>query len=140
MMEKRTVDETTLTKRQMEVLKLRNEGLSQEEIAKRFGQTKQNISAIERMAWANVKKAENTIKFVKLLEAPIWFSVEENIDLDEIVGRIFSEADKAKIHMTYDSLSLAMKIREEARDKIKHRVILRRFEIGVTREGGIILI
>ncbi len=92
------------------------------------------------MAWANVKKAENTIKFVKLLEAPIWFNVAENTDLDEIVGRIFSEADKAKIHMTYDSLSLAMKIREEARDKIKHRLILKGFEIGINKDGEMILV
>lgn len=139
-MTKMDADETTLTWRQMEVLKLRNEGYSQAEIAKKFGKTKQNISTIEKMAWANVKKAGNTIKFVKLLEAPIWFSVEENTDLNEIVGRIFSEADKAKIHMTYDSLSLAMKIREEARDKIKHRLILKGFEIGINKDGEMILI
>ncbi len=139
-MTKMDADETTLTWRQMEVLKLRNEGYSQAEIAKKFGKTKQNISTIEKMAWANVKKAGNTIKFVKLLKAQIWFNVEENTDLDAIVGRIFSEADKAKIHMTYDSLSLAMKIREEARDKIKHRLILKGFEIGINKEGEMILI
>ena len=139
-MTKMDTDETTLTERQMEVLKLRNEGYSQAEIAKKFGKTKQNISTIEKMAWANVKKAENTLKFVKLLEAPIWFSVAENTDLDEIVGMIFSEADKAKIHMIYDRLSLAMKIREEARDKIKHRLILKGFEIGINKEGEMILV
>jgi len=139
-MTKMDTDETTLTERQMEVLKLRNEGYSQAEIAKKFGKTKQNISTIEKMAWSKVKKAENTLKFVKLLEAPIWFSVAENTDLDEIVGRIFSEADKAKIHMTYDSLSLAMKIREEARDKIKHRLILKGFEIGINKAGEMILV
>jgi Tfx family DNA-binding protein len=139
-MTKMDADETTLTWRQMEVLKLRNEGYSQAEIAKKFGKTKQNISTIEKMAWANVKKAGNTIKFVKLLKAQIWFNVEENTDLDAIVGRIFSEADKAKIHMTYDSLSLAMKIREEARDKIKHRLILKGFEIGINKDGEMILI
>ena len=139
-MTKMDTDETTLTERQMEVLRLRNEGYSQAEIAKKFGKTKQNISTIEKMAWSNVKKAENTLKFVKLLEAPIWFSVAENTDLDEIVGMIFSEADKAKIHMTYDSLSLAMKIREEARDKIKHRLILKGFEIGINKAGEMILV
>ncbi|NMX21513.1 hypothetical protein C5S30_03585 [ANME-1 cluster archaeon GoMg4] len=139
-MEKKTVDEMTLTKRQMEVLKLRNEGLSQEEIAQRFGQTKQNISAIERMARANVKKAENTLKFVKLLKAPIWFTVDENTDLEEVTKKVFSEADRAKIHIAYDVLSLATKIREELRDKIKHRLIVREFEIGITKEGEIIVL
>ncbi len=59
-MTKRDTDETALTGRQMKVLKLRNGGYSQVEIAQKFGKTKQNISTIEKMAWANVKKAENT--------------------------------------------------------------------------------
>ena len=134
------MDETTLTERQMEVLKLRNEGYSQAKIAKKFGKTKQNISTIEKMAWANVKKAGNTIKFVKLLEAPIWFSVEENADLDDVVRRIYSEADRAKIHIAYDRLSLAAKIREELMDKIKHRLILKGFEIGINKAGEMILV
>jgi Tfx family DNA-binding protein len=133
-------EETILTERQKEVLKLRNEGYSQEEIAKKFGQTKQNISAIERGARANVKKAENTIEFIKLLKAWVWFSVEENADLDEVIGKIYSEADKAKIHIAYDGLTLATKIREELMDKMRHRRIIRKFEVGITKEGEIILL
>jgi Tfx family DNA-binding protein len=133
-------EETILTERQKEVLKLRNEGYSQKEIAKKFGQTKQNISAIERVARANVKKAENTIKFVKLIKAWVWFSVEENTDLDEVIGKIYSEADKAKIHIAYDGLTLATKIREEVMDKMRHRRIIRKFEVGITKEGKIILL
>ncbi len=139
-MTKMDTDETALTGRQMEVLKLRNEGYSQVEIAQKFGKTKQNISTIEKMAWANVKKAENTLKFVKLLEAPIWFSVEENTDLDDVVRRIYSEADRAKIHIAYDRLSLAAKIRKELMDKIKHRLILKGFEIGINKVGEMILV
>jgi hypothetical protein len=134
------MDETILTKKQIQVLKLRNEGYSQEEIAQKFGQTKQNISAIERMARANVKKAENTIKFVKLLKAPIWFTVAENTDLDAAVRLIFAEADKAGIHVAHDQLTLAAKIREEAMDKIRHRLILKEFEVGITKEGKIIIL
>jgi Tfx family DNA-binding protein len=139
-MEKISTDEMILTQRQMEVLKLRNEGYSQAEIGKKIGKTKQNISTIEKMAWRNVKKAENTIKYVKLLEAPIWFRVEGNINLDEVVRKIYSEADSARIHIAYDGLSLAAKIREELMDKIKHRLVIRGFEIGITKEGEIILI
>jgi DNA-binding protein, Tfx family len=139
-MEKMTANETVLTQKQIEVLKLRKEGHSQEEIAKKFGKTKQNISAIERMARRKVKRAENTVKFTKLLEAPIWFAVDKNTNIDDVAERVFSEADRAKIHMVYDSLSLAMKIRENAGNKIKHRVILREFEIGVTKEGEILIV
>ncbi len=71
------------------------------------------------MAWRNVKRAENTIKFVKPLTAPIWFSVDENIDLDAVVKRIYVEADRAEIRIAYDGLSLATEIREELMDKIR---------------------
>ena len=56
-MKKMSTDETILTRRQMDVLKLRNEGYSQDEITKRRGTTEQNISTIEKMAWRNVKRA-----------------------------------------------------------------------------------
>jgi len=69
--------DSTLTDRQMHVLRLRNDGHSQEEIALKFGTTKQNISAIEKMARKNIERAENTIKFIKTLEAPVWFDVAE---------------------------------------------------------------
>jgi len=91
-MEKMSTDETILTRRQMEVLKLRNVGYTQAEIGKKIGKTKQNISTIEKMACRNVKKAENTIKFVKLLETPIWFRVEGNINLDEVVRKFLFNA------------------------------------------------
>jgi|AHKK01.1.fsa_nt_gi transcriptional regulator len=58
-MKKMSTDETILTRRQMDVLKLRNEGYSQDEITKRWGTTEQNISTLEKMAWRSVKRAEN---------------------------------------------------------------------------------
>jgi hypothetical protein len=134
------VNETILTQKQKQVLKLRNKGYSQEEIAQEWGTTKQNISSIERMAWKKVKRAENTIKFVKMLKAPVWFTMDKNADLDDVVGRIYLEADKKNIHITHDGLSLATKIREDAMDKIKHRVVLKEFEVGITEDGEIILI
>ena len=63
--------DTSLTKRQMEIMRLRHEGYSQEEIASGLGTTKQNISAIEKMARKNVERAENTIKFIKTLNKTI---------------------------------------------------------------------
>ena len=55
-----STDETILTRMQMDVLKLRNEGYTQDEITKRGrGTTEQNSSTIEKMAWRNVNRAEN---------------------------------------------------------------------------------
>ena len=133
-------NETILTTKQIEVLKLRNKGHSQEEIAKLSGTTKQNIYSIEKMALRNVKRAENTIKFMKLLKAPLWFSVDDNTDLETLARRIYREANEADIHIKYDAISLLTKIREEAMNKVKHRLIIRGFEVGITGEGDVILI
>ena len=46
-----------LTKKQIEILKLRSNGYSQADIAKKLGTSRANISAIEKSAWENVKRA-----------------------------------------------------------------------------------
>ncbi|MDY6960066.1 MAG: Tfx family DNA-binding protein [Halobacteriota archaeon] len=133
-------NETILTEKQIEVLKLRAKGHTQEEIAKLSKTTKQNIHSIEKMALRNLKRAENTVNFMKLLKAPIWFSVDDNTDLETLARRIYKEANEADIHIKYDAISLLTKIREEAMDKVKHRLIIRGFEVGITNEGDVILI
>ena len=133
-------NKTVLTERQIEVLKLRKDGLSQEEIAERFKTTKQNISSIERTAWKKIERAENTIKFVKMLKAPAWIEIKEDTSIDSIVGRIYAKADERKIRVIYDGVSLATKIREDAKGKIRHRTALAKLEIGITGEGDVIVL
>ena len=133
--------DTSLTKRQMEVMRLRHEGYSQEEIASGLGTTKQNISAIEKMARKNVERAENTIKFIKTLEAPVWFEVAEGTRLDDLVGAIYTRADSDDVnaHVRYDGVALASRVRELAGYRIRHRIVVIGFEIGITRCGDVLL-
>ncbi|BAW31487.1 conserved hypothetical protein [Methanothermobacter sp. MT-2] len=131
---------TILTKKQIEVLKLRSEGYTQQEIADKLGTTRQNVSAIERAARKNIKKAENTLKFVRLLEVPICFTVKKGMDLDEIMEKIFSEANRKNIHIVYDGIFLAMKIRDEAAHRMRHRLVVEKFNVGITKDGEIIVV
>lgn len=50
-----------MTRVQLEVLRLRMTGLTQEEVANNLGTTRQNISLVERRAHRNLEKAEETI-------------------------------------------------------------------------------
>ncbi|NQE54712.1 hypothetical protein C5S29_14070 [ANME-1 cluster archaeon GoMg3.2] len=56
-MKKMSTDEAILTRMQMDVLKLRNGGYTQDEITKIGGTTEQNITTIEKRAWRNVRRA-----------------------------------------------------------------------------------
>ncbi len=58
----------SLTKIQLEVLRLRMTGLTQEEVATRLETTRQNISLVERRAKRNLEKAEETIAAYRKLE------------------------------------------------------------------------
>ncbi|KAF5416133.1 MAG: DNA-binding protein Tfx [Candidatus Methanogaster sp.] len=135
------VRDTNLTERQMLVLRLRNDGRSQEEIASGLGTTKQNISAIEKMARKNIEQAENTIKFMKTLDAPVWFEVAVGTRLGDLVGMIYERADSENmgVHVRYDGVALASRIRDLAEKQIRHRVVVIGFDIGITGSGDVLV-
>ncbi len=135
------VHDTNLTERQMLVLRLRNDGRSQEEIASGLGMTKQNISAIEKMARKNIARAENTIKFIKTLDAPVWFEVAVGTRLGDLVGTIYKRADSENmgVHVRYDGVALASRIRDLAEKQIRHRVVVIGFEVGITGNGDVLV-
>ena len=135
------VRDTNLTERQMLVLRLRNDGRSQEEIASGLGTTKQNISAIEKMARKNIARAENTIKFIKTLDAPVWFEVAVGTRLGDLVGMIYKRADSENmgVHVRYDGVALASRIRDLAEKQIRHRVVVIGFDIGITGNGDVLV-
>ena len=133
-------NDTVLTDRQMEILKIRTCGSSQSEIADMFKTTKQNISSIERAARRKIERAENTIKFVKMLKAPVWIVIKENTPLAEIVEKIYTEGDNKNIHAIYDETALTAKVEEDAKGKIRHRKALAKLEIGITGEGDVIIL
>ncbi len=135
------VRDTNLTERQMLVLRLRNDGRSQEEIASGLGTTKQNISAIEKMARKNIERSENTIKFVKTLDAPVWFEVAVGTRLGDLVGMVYRKADSENmgVHVRYDGVALASRIRDLAEKQIRHRVVVIGFDIGITGNGDVLV-
>ena len=106
-----------------------------------MGTTKQNISAIEKMARKNVEQAENTLKFIKTLDAPIWFEVTVGMRLDDLVGMIYRKADSENlgVHVRYDGVALASRIRDLAEKQIRHRVVVIGFEVGITGNGDVLV-
>jgi hypothetical protein len=92
---------TTLTDRQVEVLELREQGLTQREVADRLGTTDSNVSAIERAAEANVEKARRTLELVQTLRAPVHFRLPSGSYFDAVVDEIYDRGDEAGIKIAY---------------------------------------
>ncbi len=126
-----------LTDEQKKVLKLRNEGYTQREIAQMLGTSRANVSTIEKRARLNLEKAKATLREYGVLTAPLKVRVEKGVDVLDIPGLIFKEADRNKIKVKLNSIELIARINAEKKDKIENRVITGDFEIYIGSSGEV---
>jgi len=131
--------ETVLTERQLQVLKLREGGLTQTEIARRLGTSRANISATEKSAHQKIERARNTLRIIQMIRAPLQIPVKGEADLNEVVKRIYHEADRAGIRIPRDFPTLASHIQRGGGEKIRGRRVLAGLEIAVTADGEILV-
>lgn len=127
-----------LTEEQKKVLKLRDEGYTQREIAQILGTSRANISIIEKRAKLNLEKARATIKEYSILLAPVRVRIKKGMDVLSVPKLIFKQADKRGIKVRLNSLELIARINAEKKDKIENRIIMEDFEVYIARNGGII--
>ena len=129
--------ESFLTKRQKWVLELRLKGYTQEKIADILKTSRANVSILEKRAYQNIKKAQNTLKEWDQLQAIVSIQIVENTDIMDIPGIIFDEADKAGIKVTENSLDVVTMIHKSIPDIIQHRRIERQITAFINREGEV---
>ncbi len=130
---------TFLTDRQIEILRLRKEGKRQSEIAVILGTTRANISATEKTAKENIKKAENTVELARMMDAAQWLKIEKDTDLSTVPNLIYEVASENGIWVNLDTHSLIGLLKEHCENRIKGRRITGDIEVGITSEGGLIL-
>ena len=126
-----------LTKRQLAVLRLRQAGLTQEEIARRIKTTRANISLIEKRARENVERSKETIREWNSVISPVRISVKKGTDVMTIPEIVFAEADKASIHVKCDSIGLITLVKKEKGSVITNRIVNEPFEIDIANSGDV---
>ena len=130
-------DRSVLTRRQAEVLALRERGLSQAIIADRLGTSRANISGIEASGRENVEKARETVAFAEALASPVTVEVEPGIDLYDVPRRVFSAADDADLKVNYTAPELMTEISDTADDAVRGREVHEPVVIGVSVDGEV---
>jgi Tfx family DNA-binding protein len=128
-----------LTKRQLRVLQLRRQGLSQAEVAKRLGTTRSNISILEKRAHQNIQRAERTIHQWMMIQAPISLSLKAGTDVFDLPKMIFEAADKISMRLPITSLDIVVQLRRKAPRIFKKRSLEQDTEIYVTEDGEILV-
>ena len=126
-----------LTEQQIEVLRLRELGLTQKEISGRLGTSRENISIIEKRGRTNIERSKETLKDWELIKSPLIVIIEKGTDVLYIPKQIFDEADKKGIKVKLNIVEIITMIEVEKKELINNRVLKSDLEIIITNEGDI---
>jgi Tfx family DNA-binding protein len=130
-------DDNVLTRRQAEVLALRERGLAQADIADRLGTSRANVSSVEASARENVRKAHETVGFSEALRAPVRIIVEPGTDLYDVPARVFDRCDEAGVKVSYTAPELMKLVSDAAGDAVTGRNVEQELFVGVTSDGEV---
>jgi len=119
------------------VLRLRQSGLTQDEIARRIKTTRANVSLIEKRARENIDRSRETLKEWESIVSPVRITIKKGTDVIKIPEIVFSEADKSGIHVKSNSLDLITRIKKEKGTIINNRTLDEDMEIDVTDTGEV---
>jgi Tfx family DNA-binding protein len=130
-------DTNVLTRRQAEVLTLREQGLSQSAIAESLGTSRANVSSVESSARENVGKAHETVAFAEALQAPVRLTIEEGTDLYDVPEMVFSACDDNGVKVARSAPDLMKLVSDEAGDAVRGRKVRQDLTVGVSADGTV---
>lgn len=130
-------EDNVLTRRQAEVLALREQGLAQAEIANLLGTSRANVSSVEGSARDNVRKAHETVEFAEALRAPVQLTVVAGTDLYDVPDMVYSACDDAGVKVSHTAPELMKLVSDEAGDAVQGREVRHDVLLGVTGDGGV---
>ncbi|MFB6233934.1 MAG: Tfx family DNA-binding protein [Halopenitus sp.] len=126
-----------LTRRQAEVLALRERGLKQSVIAERLGTSRANVSSVEASARENVEKARETVAFAEALAAPVRVEIGESTDLYDVPTQVYDACDEAGVKVNHTAPELMRIVGEAAGDAVQGRQVRRRLFVTVDSDGTV---
>ena len=129
--------ESVLTRRQAEVLALRERDVPQADIAESLGTSRANVSSVESSARENVAKARETVAFAEALTAPVQLAVEAGTDLYDVPNMVYSACDEAGVKVNRTAPELMKLVGDAAGDAVHGREIRREITVSVTSDGTV---
>jgi Tfx family DNA-binding protein len=127
--------ESVLTRRQSEVLALRERGFPQADIAADLGTSRANVSKVEASARENISKARETVAFAETLQAPVQISIEPGTDLYEVPDLVYDGCDEAGVKVPYSAPEVMKLVSDSSGDAIAGREVRQHILVGVTSDG-----
>jgi Tfx family DNA-binding protein len=124
-----------LTERQLEILNLRKNNMSYDEIAKRLGTTPENVYILEKRALRNLKLAFETIKAAVAGNIVMKVKFEKGTKLVKIPPLLVSKADEAGIKLKGNFTKIFDDIRYSVPDSISKNELVKDVYVYVMSDG-----
>jgi Tfx family DNA-binding protein len=126
-----------LTRRQAEVLALRERGMRQRDIADRLGTSRANVSNVETSARENITSARETVAFAEAVGSPVRVEIPAGTDLFDVPTLVYDACDEAEMKVQHTAPELMTVISDAASDAVQGRAVHNRLLIGVTDDGEV---
>lgn len=126
---------TFLTDRQIEVLKMRKQGLTQEEVAGHLETSRANVSILERRAYENIERAKATLETTKQLEIPTSVTIMPETIVTDIPRLVLDKADELGIKIRGSCIDILETIRLRARRKIRGHHVKAPIAVEIMPDG-----
>jgi hypothetical protein len=136
-MDSEAIEASGLTERQVQVLELRERGLTQREVADRLGTTASNVSRVEGAAERNIRKARHTLQLARLVRTPATVSVEPGTTFDELVEALYDRADEAGLKLEYCVPELYSHLYTHLESVAEGNRIRSPAEVGLSTDGDV---
>ena len=130
-------ERSVLTRRQAEVLALRERGVRQATIAELLGTSRANVSSVEASARENVRKARETLAFAEALSAPVQITLDDGTDLYDVPKLVYDACDEAGVKVNHTAPELMKSVSDAAGDAVHGREIREPLLVGVTSDGSV---
>ncbi|ERH03269.1 MAG: DNA-binding protein, Tfx family [Halorubrum sp. J07HR59] len=128
---------SVLTRRQAEVLAMRERGLRQSDIAEHLGTSRANVSSVEASARENIDKARETVAFAETLAAPVRIEIAAATDLYDVPKQVFDACDDVGVKVNRTAPELMKVVSDAAGDAVHGRQIRQRLFVSVSSEGTV---
>jgi Tfx family DNA-binding protein len=126
-----------LTRRQAEVLALRERGAAQSDIAERLGTSRANISKVESSARENVSKARETVAFSEALLAPVQVEIEPTTDLYDVPDMVYDACDEANVKVSLSAPEVLKTVSDDAADGVTNQTVEVPLLVTVSGDGDL---
>lgn len=130
-------DRSVLTRRQAEVLALRERNVRQADIAELLGTSRANVSSVESSARDNVEKARETVAFAEALSAPVRIEIAAGTDLYDVPDRVYDACDDAEVKVNHTAPDLMKLVSDDAGGAVQGREVVAPILIGITSTGAV---